>query len=345
MTTSCSDSDDNNTPDQNDTGFKIAQNGAYVLISGGKGNNAASLSYYNSDTQKVEHGVFKTANGSELGDTGEDMIIYGNKAYVGVYNSGVIYVVDKNTCKVLSTIQGDSEKIQPRQFAAHNGKVYVTLYEGYVARIDTITLAIDSKIKVGSNPEGIEVVNSKVYVANSGGLVGYTNTMSVIDLNLTLAKEVEVGLNPQDFSVDKYNNLYLVSRGNYKTVPKQLQQINTSTDEVSVIYEGDYAFSVFPDGDKLYMMSKNYVNSVPTSLIQYYDIPTKKIVEESFIKDDTSIPDISTIQFEPKTGDIYVIAANKKNNGDVYVFSSDGKLKTKFDAGGSYPQGIWFVNK
>lgn len=344
---SCSDDDknDNITPPQ------LVPNGAYVINSGGKGNNAASITYYDLDSKQVRAGIFESVNGIGLGDTGESMIVYGNKIYVAVYNSGIIYVLDKN-CKILSTIQSDTaDKIQPRELEAYNGKIYVSLYEGYLARIDTTTMKIDKKIAVGPNPESVKAANNKIYVANSGGMNsknGYNNTVSVVDTELTSSKEIEVGMNPQEFKMDKYNNLYLISRGNYKTdetaVPNKLQQINTTTDKVNVLEEG-HSFLMFPYGDKLYLVNKVYVNSIPVSTVSCYNITEKKVVEENFITDGTVISDISGIEFEPTSGDIYVLAANKKNNGDVYVFSSAGKLQNKFDTGGSYPMGISFIKK
>lgn len=330
---------------------QLIPNGAYVINSGGKGNNAASITYYDLDTKQVKTGVFESVNGVGLGDTGESMIVYGSKMYVAVYNSGIIYILDKN-CKILSIIKSETaDKIQPREFEAYNGKVYVSLYEGYLARIDTTTLTIDKKIVVGPNPESVKAANNKIYVANSGGMNsknGYNNTVSIVDPELTSSREIEVGMNPQEFKKDKYNNLYLISRGNYKTdvtaVPNRLQQINTTTDKVTVLDEG-HSFLMFPYGDKLYLVNKVYVNSIPTSTISCYNISEKKVVQENFITDGTVISDISKIEFEPISGDIYVLAANRKNNGDVYVFSSEGKLQNKFDTGGAYPMEISFVKK
>lgn len=345
-------SDDDNNDKGNPIQPEFTPNGAYVLSSGGKGNNAATIAYYSMDTKEATQHVFTSANGINLGDTGESMIAYGSKIYVAVYNSGIIYVLDNN-CKILNTIvaaEGE-DKLQPREMDAANGKVYVSLYDGYLARIDTTTMTIDKRIAVGPNPEGVKVANSKVYVADSGGqnsANGYNNTVSVVDLNLTTVKTITVGMNPQEFATDKYNNLYLVSRGNYKTddtkVPNKLQQINTATDEVTILDE-DRTFTMYPNGDKIYLINKVYVNSLPTTTIACYNIQTKTVTDESFITDDTTISDISFVETEPVSGDIYVAAANKKNNGDVYIFSSEGKFQRKFDTGSSYPMGIAFIQK
>lgn len=342
---SCSSDDDNDNPDIP----VVESNGAYILNSGTYESNKSSLVNYSFQSAKISN-PFEKNNGIGLGDTGQDMIIYGSKTYVAMYGSGLIYVLDIDS-KILSTIKSDaaspSEKLQPRALEAYKGKVYVTLYDGYLARIDTTTLAIDKRIAVGPNPEGVKAVNNKLYVANSGGQNwkdGYNNTVSIVDPELSTKKDITVAVNPCELKVDKYSNLYLVSRGNYVDVPNTLQQINTTTDVVSKLDEGG-AYSVFPEGDKLYMLKKEYIGSTPTSTLAYYDIINKKVVKQSFITDGTVIKDISFMKSEPKTGDMYILAANGTNNGDTYIFSSTGKLKSKFDTGGAYPVVIWFVNK
>lgn len=337
---SCSDDNDKNTPEPPATDSY----GAYVLNNGPYTKNAASIAYYSIDKKTVQKDIFKSVNGIELGDVGQDLIIYGSKMYIAMYNSGVIYVTDKNG-KLITTIKDDNNKLQPRYFESYNGKVYVTLYDGYLARIDTTTLSIDKKIEVGPNPEMVKVANNKLYVANSGGFVdGYNNTVSVVDLNLSTKKDIEVAVNPNILEKDDNGNLFLVSWGNWLDIKSTLQQINTSSDEVITILDDGRPFKIFNIEDKLFILDKGYdVNYIPHSYFFYYDIKNGKIIEESFIADNTSLSDINAVTYEPVSKEYYVSVANGENNGDVYIFSSEGKLKSKFDTGGAYPMGIWFL--
>lgn len=318
----------------------------YVLSSGGMGSNSSVLLSYDPETKKTIN-LFETANGVKLGDTGQDMIKYGSKIYVSVYNSGLVYVLDK-TGKKLAEFKDDSQKLQPRMLESFNGKVYVTLYDGNIARIDTASLTIDKKVAVGANPEFVKVVNNKVYVANSGGLNwanGYNNTVSILDLDLSNKKDITVAVNPVELDVDIYNNLYLISRGNYGDVPNTLQSINTTTDEVKVLDSGR-SYSMFAISDKLYLLNKQYdANYNPSSTFTYWDIASNKVVEQSFITDNTTIADISYVTVEPESGNYYVAAANGSNTGDVYIFSSAGKYISKFDTGSAYPMKIIFIYK
>lgn len=351
---SCSDDD----KPENETKFyygkadEIVPNsnyGAYILNSGAMGSNSANMRYLDIQNNRMATDVFEGINGKGLGDTGQSMVVYGNKMYIGVYNSGVIYVTDKNA-HILKTIQGDKgNKLQPRAFETYNGKVYVTLFDGYLARIDTASMTIDKKIAVGPNPEAVKVAKNKLYVANSGGMSGYNNTVSIVDPELTEKEDLIVALNPVELQVDKNDNLYLVSRGNYKKdSPSTLQKIDASTKKVEVLKDANgKVFSIFMNGDKLYILDKKYVGDAytPVSTIFYYDLVKDEFVDKSFVTDNTVIADISHIDFEPATGNYYVTAASGRNNGDLYVFSSQGRLKSKFDTGSAYPVGVWFVRK
>lgn len=352
--TSCSDDDDNDNTnaydviDDSPESIVKAQYGAYILDQGRITYNNASLVFRDLQTNR-SYEAFKAANGIDLGDVAQDIIVYGNKMYIAVYNSGIIYVTDKNA-KILGSIKDDTNKLQPRSLDSYNGKVYVTLYDGYLARIDTTSMAIDKKIAVGPNPEGVKAVNNKIYVANSGGMNwqnGYNNTVSVVDPELTTEKTITVVTNPTKLEVDKYNNLYLVSTGDYSpNIPYSLQQINTTDDSVTELRTGDVS-SIYAYGDKLYILNKKYGDNyvLLSSTFFYYDIPNKKFVDESFITDGATINDISSLAINPTSNEFYVTAANGANNGDIYVFSSAGKLTSKFDSGSPYPTKVCFVKK
>lgn len=340
----CSDDDDKKPGIDTSSGY-----GAYVLNNGQMNTNSASVSWFSIDENKMTENVFRTTNGIGLGELGQDVLEYGSKLYITVQSSGVIYVTDKNL-KVISTIKTDNEgnSILPRYMKTHNGKIYLTLFDKYLARIDTTSLTIDAKIETGPNPEMLEIINNKIYVANSGGLNETpNNTVSIVNLELTSKTDIEVVSNPVELKKDKNNNLYLVSRGNYTTIPNTLQQINTTTNEVTVLDKGR-SFSIFPIDDKLWILNKGYDESnnwAPYSSFLYYDINAKKIVDESFITDGTTYPDISYMTKEPVSGDYYVLVANGTNNGDLCIFSSAGKFKSKYDTGSTFPIGVYFMKK
>lgn len=312
--------------------------GVYILNSGKMGSNNASLSFYNTTDAKTETDVFKTQNGRGLGDTAQDMLVYGDKMYIAVYNSGTIEVTDL-AGKSIKQIKAEDKKLQPRGMTSHNGNVYITLYDGYVARLDTASLEIDQTIAVGRNPEQIVATGNKLYVANSGGLdynteVGYDKTVSVIDItSFTETKKLDVIINPNHMEVSASGLVYLISWGNYGDVPNTLQCIDSATDQVSAV-EVTNATYMTAMGDKLYMIYSQY-DANWNQTISYYSYDTLKgeLISDNFITDNTTIAKPYRISSDLASGHIFITESDYKNNGDLYIFTEQGTLVDKVEVG------------
>ena len=312
--------------------------GIYVLNSGNLGGNNASLSLYEPAIEQVHADIFKSVNKRGLGDTANDMIVYGSKMYIAVYNSNVIEVTDLQA-KSIKQIQSGDEPLLPRFFTAHEGKVYVSLFDGYVACLDTASLTIEKKIKVGRNPEQLVVANGKLYVANSGGLgydspIGYDKTVSVIDLNTWTEKsKIKVVINPVNLVKDEQEEVYLVSMGDYGAVLNTFQRIDTKMDTVSVI-ELTNATEMASVGNKLYMLYSQYdANWNQTVSYIAYDALKEEVLSNRFITDQTEIKKPYKISADKLTNHIYITESGSTNNGDVYAFDAAGKLLYRFEAG------------
>lgn len=320
--------------------------GAYILNNGNYASNDASISFYDYNTSSLVAGVFQSANGKKLGDLAQDMLIYGNKMYIGVYNSKVVFVTDKKG-KIVKELKfsGESGNLSPREFTAHSGKVYVSLYEGYVAQIDTTDFST-KMVTVGDNPEGMAVSNEKLFVANSGGMnyPVYGKTVSVVDLKggaLDVIATLDVADNPTDFVVGPAGELFLISMGNYADVINTLQEINKSTYEVKKVTDTPITMmDMGPDG-KLYFISAQYGYEC---LVGTYS-PTSKSFDFNFITDGTTFVNTPmSISVDPVTADVYIGTSDYVTEGDMYVFSKDGKLKNKFGTGGLNPIGTYFLS-
>ncbi len=209
----------------------------YILNEGLWGYNNASLTRYNTVDKSVVNDCFSAANGQGLGDLANDIIVCAGKMFIAVATDKVVWVTDKDANKI-AKITMDGE---PRYMATDGNKVYVTLYDGRVARIDAETLSVEATVAVGRNPEQICVADDKLFVANSGGLgyntsEGYDNTVSVIDIaTFEEVAKIEVALNPANILKASDGSIYLVSLGNYGSVPNTLQRINPETYEVAVL--------------------------------------------------------------------------------------------------------------
>ncbi|SEG26601.1 YncE family protein [Parabacteroides chinchillae] len=326
--------------------------GFYIINRGKSKSNNSCISYYDLTNKKITGHVFETVNGRKLGDSAQEFFQYGTKIYIPVYNSMIIEVVDAATLKSLKSIEpkdAGGNGAKPRAMTASGDYVYATLYNGYVARIDTTTLEIDKQVKVGLNPDKLSAQGDVLYTANSGGLnsPNYDKTVSVVDLNtFEVKRNVEVIINPTRVITDSEGDAYVISMGNYSKdpatlIPNTLQYFKKGSSEVKEIRT---ASVVSICNDTIYGVYKQY--GATTYDFFTYDAKAEKMISEKFVTDETKINgDPQEIDVDPLTGNVYVSVGGKDVNGDMYIFSREGKLINKFDTDGLYPQGVLFVYK
>jgi len=324
----------------------IKPTGVYILNSGKMGNNDATLDYYDPETRTLQADIF-ASNGRGLGDTGQSMLVYGSKIYIAVSGSSTIEITDLagKSLKQLE-VKDNGVPRSPRYLAYFNNKVYVTLYDGYVACIDTAGMVIEKQVKVGDNPEQLVVANQKLYVANSGGMnfPNYGKTVSVIDLpGFTVTKILEVGENPQYMATNNAGNkVYLISTGDYSPGSNILQHIDAQTDIVTKIEGLNASWMSMGTDDKLYIISTEYDEQWNMIANYYvYDAKNEKLVG-NFITDGTTVPNPYHISADKAGGPVYIGSSDYISTGDMYVYSSDGKFLHKFGVSGINPEGVYF---
>lgn len=323
--------------------------GAYVLNNGNYGSNDACLTFYDYSTKGVSANVFYNANGKKLGDTAQDMLVFGSKIYISVYNSKIIFVTDHKG-KIIKeiTVEGDNGNLSPRYLTSYGDKVYATYYEGYLGEIDTTSYAV-RKVAVGMNPDGVVGASGKLYVANSGGLNyagGYNNTVSVVSAStFTVTKTLEVVTNPQYLKVNSEGTIYLISSGNYADIPCTLQKIDSSTDAVTTIEGISPSFMAMNQfTDKMYLICSSYDADWNLTCSYYlFDTLTGKWFD--FITDGTKVENAYSISVDPVAKLVYIGTSTYTENGDMYVFNIDGTLNNKFDTQGLNPIGVYPVTE
>ena len=318
-----------------------------VLSEGLFNMNNSTLSMYNPSTGKIERDYFQAKNKRGLGDTANDMALYGGKLYVVVNVSSQLEVIDAESGKSLQQIPlFDENKIarQPRFITFYENKAYVCSFDGTVVRIDTASLKVDGVVYAGSNPDGISVANGKIYVSNSGGLnfPKYDNTVSVIDIaTYKEIKKIIVAVNPSFMHADNQGDIYVVSRGDYGKNEYKFQRINTITDELQETFTGMNVLNFTIHKDTAYLYSYDFESG--NSWIKVFDCFTETIINEQFISDGTKVETPSGIQVNPYNGDVYLTDAKSFIiNGDVMCFDRHGKLKFRVNEIGLNPKKVVF---
>ncbi len=317
--------------------------GFYLLNEGNMGSNKATLDYYDFTSGEYIRNIYAAANpnvAQSLGDVGNDLKIYGNRLYAVINASNFIEVMSADSAKHIGTI----EVPNCRYLRFKDGFGYVTSYAGpisldpeytqigYVAKFDTATLQIVATCNVGFQPDELEIVGSKLYVANSGGYMvpNYENTVSVIDLN-TFAEthRIVVAENLHHLRMDAHNQLWASSRGDYYGTPSRLYCIDTQADKL--IDSVNIATSNFClDGDSLYVYGSafSYVTMQDEMNYNIINVRTHQVVSDRFISDEVEITHPYGIMVHPVSKDIYLTdAKNYVTPGTLHCFDKTGALK------------------
>lgn len=331
--------------------------GIFVLSEGLFNQNNSTLSWIDFRTGQPDswssatgssYDCFEKVNGRRIGDTANDLLLYGSKLYLAVSESSTIEIMDASTCRSLKQIQlsREGKASQPRRLTASGGYVYVCCFDGTLSRIDTLIMAVDTTIQVGRNPDGICCSGTKLYVSNSGGLDTQNpdNTVSVIDISsFTEIKRITVRSNPGNIYSDG-NYVYVVSRGifDYGTMnyDSRLHRIDTSTDQVINTYDIPVLNMDIVDGKAW------FYGYGAGGTIQVLDLVTGMILDSDFITDGTRIECPYAIKVEPSSRKVYVCdALDYVTPGALLCFSPEGRLLYRVQGIGINPNTISFCDQ
>lgn len=201
----------------------------YILNEGVMGMGNSSIDFYDFADGTYVTDAFPAANPDVtlgLGDTGNDLAVYGGKLWAVMNGSNLVEVMDASTMEHIRAI----DVPVCRDIAFSGRYAYVTSWAGNVSddgdrtgmvyRIDINSLSIAGTVEVGYQPEDIAVLDGKIYVANSGGMTdGYDNRLSIIDEeSFSLERAVEIAANICDIAPDAYGRLWISSPGDYYSV-------------------------------------------------------------------------------------------------------------------------------
>ncbi len=336
--------------------------GFFLLNEGNMGSNKATLDYFDYESGIYHKNIYGERNPGvvrELGDVGNDLQIYGNKLYAVINCSHFVEVMDVETAKHITQISIPNcryitFKDQYAYVSSYAGPVKVdpNARLGYVARIDTATLAIKDTCVVGYQPEEMVIVGNKLYVANSGGyrVPNYDRTVSVIDLRtFKVVKTIDVAINLHRMKADEHGYIYVSSRGNYYDIPSQTYVIDSNSDEVIDQLTQLANSEMTICGDSLYSYSSEWNYQTNQAIVTYavYNTLTKDIVTRNFISDgsEQNIQTPYGIAVNPETRECFITdAKDYVTPGTLHCYTPDGKLKWSVVTG-DIPAHIAFTTK
>lgn len=337
---SCTDENDNN-----EAPLGSYDNGTLILNQGGFAKGNASISYLSDDFLTQQNDIFSLVNPTiTLGDTGQDVGLYGDFAFIVLNYSNKIEVVNRYTMAHIATVSTGLSN--PRYIAFSNGKGFVTNWgaggsatDDYVAVLNLSTYAISATIPVAEGPEKIIESNNKLYVAHQGGY-GYGKTISVINgATNALTTTINVGDVPNSLEINN-GSLYVICGGkpSYSSAETagSLVKINVSDNTVSSTI--NFAAKTHPSNLDIEDSNAFYTvgSSIFKSALSATTLPTTALFTT------TAQGVYGVYSFAVHNSKIYVGDAGDYNsNGKIYIYSSAGVLENNYTVG-VIPAGFYF---
>ena len=346
--------------------------GMYLLNEGNMGSNKSSLDYLDlSGKDATVHylrNIYSERNPETvmmLGDVGNDIQIYGSRLWLVINCSNKVEVaqaddavrigkVDIPNCRYVTF------KDRYAYVSSYVGSVYSgsTSPLGSVYKVDTLSLQKVDSCSVGYQPEEMAIIGKKLYVANSGGYQGmtgqgYESTVSVIDLDkMQETERITVAPNLHRIRKDKYDQLWVTSRGNYMDSESKIYWLNKGADgKMQVIGHLDQPVSdLCIVGDSLYFYGSQWSEITMTNTVTYgiINVRTHQIVSSSL----SDAPEINKIRMpygiivNPIHRDFYLMdAKNYVSSGELLHFLPDGTFDWKVKTGDIPAHAVFLYKK
>ncbi len=334
--------------------------GMYLLNEGNMGSNKSSLDYLDlSGKDATVHylrNIYSERNPKTvmmLGDVGNDIQIYGSRLWLVINCSNKVEVAQANDAVRIGKVDIPNcryvtFKDRYAYVSSYVGSVYSGSSSplGSVYKVDTLSLQKVDSCSVGYQPEEMAIIGKKLYVANSGGYQGmtgqgYESTVSVIDLDkMQETERITVAPNLHRIRKDKYDQLWVTSRGNYMDSESKIYWLNKGADgKMQVIGHLDQPVSdLCIVGDSLYFYGSQWSEITMTNTVTYgiINVRTHQIVSTSL----SDAPEINKIRMpygiivNPIHRDFYLMdAKNYVSSGELLHFLPDGTFDWKVKTG------------
>ena len=325
------------------------QNGSFsklYILNEGSFPGASTLDLLDFKNKKYCADIFAQANpevAQGLGNTANDFAVVDGKLWVAVNASNQVAVLHLPDAKLEKVIDVES----PRFLTAEGNYVYVSSYGaavyggdealGKVYRIDKKSYA-SSTVEVGYQPEGLAVLNGKLYVANSGGYNWvHDNRISVIDLGtFKLEKHIEAPMTNLFQMVATKDRIWVSSYGEatwYQDADGNwLSTVSAPQGLVSMTPSGAFTEWDGVHADKMTLSGNNLVcfgNDAEMSggfdnCVYFVNTTGTTFQKVRFSGSDFSrIGYPYAILMNPDNNDLYIADANFTGGSKVYCF--DGK--------------------
>ncbi|MCF0214094.1 MAG: YncE family protein [Muribaculaceae bacterium] len=309
--------------------------GLFVMNAGNYGSPNASLSFYDTENEKVSNDIFYEANKMKLGDGAQSMYINGETGWICVTNSNVVFAIDTDTYLEKGRVEG---VIAPRYFLqVDEEKAYVTqMWTNTIAVVNTKTYEVVDYIEIPGMSEAEGSTEEMIMVDDFVYCNLWSYQKEIVKINKwtdEVVDRMEVGIQPKSMAYDKNHGVLwvLVDGGAW--------------DQNPIGYEAPSLVAIDLGKFKLLRTVKLTLGENVASL-NYYDGylywlsggVKRMMVSGEEEPQDYLIPASSgnyyAMTMDPNCGDIYVAdVLDYMQNGKIDYFTMSGKKKGSFDVG------------
>ena len=328
----------------------------FVLNEGAFMANNSSLDFLRFTDNTYVRDAFSKMNPSitmGLGDTGNDLQVYGNSLWAVINGSGFVEVMSAYDEKHLATIPLP----QPRNIAFYDSYAYVTSYAtsegaeeatGTLYKISLNTLKKVDSLSIGYNPEGITVCKNRIFVANGGGNHKFDPRYNVYDNRISVIDPSTFKVTAEISSVDNIckmtndgtniwvSNMYDSSSSHAFTSGIHCYNANTLKEvELPQAIKDVHISSMvgYPSLNRIFAIGADDESMWPGVGFNLYIIDTEKKEVGKIPFEGTAAESLTYpygLEVNVFTGDIYIGNASMTfvDAGTVSGFTSDLKKKT-----------------
>lgn len=309
--------------------------GLFITNEGNFQYGNATLSYYDPATNEVQNEVFLRANGMKLGDVAQSMTIYGNRGWIVVNNSHVVFAIDIDNFRETGRIE-DLPSPRYIHFISPE-KAYVTqIWDNRIFIVNPSTYQITGHIEI---PDMEMASGSTEQMVQYGRYVfcncwSYQNRIIKIDTETDrVVGQLTVGIQPTSIVLDRHDKLWTITDGGYEGSPygyeaPALYRIDAESFNIEARFRfrlGEHPSELQLNGtrDTLYWINNDVMRMDVTSTT----LPAVPFLEYQ----DTKYYGLSV---NPYNSEVYVAdAIDYQQPGMIYRYSPKGKLMDKFYVG------------
>lgn len=327
-----------------------------LVLNEGAYPNMSTLDLLDLTGKKYYADIFGQANPGVtqgIGNTGNDIDYAGGLIWVPLNGSNQIVGFKGNTFK--EAVRLDAEC--PRSMVSDENFAYISSYgaavyggdpvNGKVYRLDLKDNTLGS-IEVGYQPEGLAILDNKLYVANSGGY-NYVHDNRVTVINLTsfkIEKNIELPVSNLNMMRKSEDKLWISTYGEstwsqdgggnwVQSISAPMALVSLKPDGTSKVIEGVHADKITLSGNTLYAVGNNEEMTYGYDLCLYkVDTATEKVETIHFAGTDLArVGYPYCLLVNPLTQDIFVADASFTGDSTLYCFTKDFKEKWSVTTG------------